>query len=111
MRRAVLGLAVLALAGCGQGDEDRIREIVDEVGENAAKGCEHASDRLLEGLGGRKACKRSARSGVDASDPDVKVIAVKVDGETARARIRGRAGDQTVVFVREDDDWKIDALR
>lgn len=99
-----------ALVGCGESDSEKITAIVEAVGGDPVKGCENASERLLEGLGGEEACKRAAEAD-DGAGSDVEVRSVKVDGDRATAKLVTKNGDQTARFVRQDGDWKIDAVR
>lgn len=110
---AVLLLApVFALAACGGSDEGDIKDIIQDVAKNSATICEHASDKLLDQLGGDEdSCKEQARAYPDDSTKGIDGdIDVKVDGDTATADFTDNDGEkQHVSFVKEDGEWLVDA--
>lgn len=61
-------------------------------------------------------CEVALRTGLeDRRNPQLRVISVEVDGETASARVRSTAGGEvpstdTVRLAKEGDDWKVSSL-
>ena len=118
MRRLslVLVLPALALGACGgdgDGDEDKIKDVIQGVARDAATLCDNASDKLLEIFGGDvEACKKSAAENPDDSSEEISTdIDVKVDGDKATADFTDNEGkEQHVTFVKDGDDWVVDAV-
>ena len=111
----LLALPALALGACGgDSDEDQIKDIINDVSENAATICDKSTDRLLEEtLGGSKEeCEKQAKEAEESdTDGDVENIEVEVDGDKATAKFKDNDGDDnTVQFVKEDGDWKVDEI-
>jgi hypothetical protein len=116
-QRAALLLAIpaFALAACGgDSDEDKIKDIINDGSENPQTICDHATDKLLQQVGGSvDACKTAAKEaeedeGGDTDKPDS--IDVSIDGDKATAKFEDKDGDNTVQFVKDGDEWKIDAV-
>ena len=116
-QRAALLLAIpaFALAACGgDSDEDKIKDIINEGSENPQTICDNATDKLLEQVGGSvDACKKAAKEaeeqeGADTEKPES--IDVTVDGDKATAKFKDEDGDNTVRFVKDGDDWKVDEV-
>jgi len=112
MKRPGLALLVvvpaLSLGACGGGDsdKDKISSLVEDIGKDPAKLCDHATKDLLKQVGGTKeSCLKAAKGA--KKDRDVKVDSVKVDGDKATAKLKGVSGAQTASFVKEGGDWKI----
>jgi len=107
----LLVVPALALGACGgDSDKEKITTIIEDVGDEPAKVCEHATKKVLKQVGGTEASCKKAAKGAD-KDRDVKVKSVDVNGDKAAAKIKGTQGDQTVNFVKEDGDWKVSATR
>ncbi len=122
-RVLVAGVAAVAVTpGCGQSEEDQVREAVAGYLEavaarDGAKACAAltpAGQRQLAGsVRGARSCEDAAKryaSGLSRqerkviSDPTIE--AVKVDGSRATARAKGvRTGS----LVKVGDEWKLDA--
>lgn len=112
--RAALLLAIpaLALGACGgDSDEDKIKDIINQGSENPETICENATDKVLEQVGGSvDACKKAAGEADEGDNKKPEDIDVTVDGDKATAKFKDEDGDNTVRFVKEGDDWKIDAV-
>jgi hypothetical protein len=112
--RAALALALpaLAFAGCGgdsdkgSSDEDQITEIINAVGADPTAICDHVDADTLEQLGGKDGCVRAGEESGDRGS-EVTIEEISVDGERATARISDDDGPTTVVFAKQDGDWKI----
>jgi hypothetical protein len=131
MRRALLALALAAvpLAGCGtvqsskskfNGEAAKVAAVVDSLASdgrsgNADKIC---SDILakqlvqqLKSAGGN--CQSEMKAAIqDASDFDLRVNSVQVNGGNATAKVQQGAHGKTATFsfVKENGDWRASAL-
>jgi hypothetical protein len=111
----VLLIASLVLGACGgASDGEKIKDVIQEVAEDAATICGHASQRFLdEQLGGdRAACEERGRSAPDDSSESIEsgAIHVTVDGDSATADFTDNEGKDThVTFVKDGDEWLVDA--
>jgi hypothetical protein len=104
-----LGMSAFALAACGGGssDEDKITDIVVSVGKDPAKLCDHMAASVDKAIGGKDGCLKAAKAD-GATDPDIKVDSVTVDGDTATAKVSGsNTNTDSIKFVKEDGDWKV----
>jgi len=133
MRRAALLAALLALAatGCGasqtpesanefKGEQAAVAEVVDQLAAagkagDAEKICADVlSKQLVTELksAGGDCVTEMDRAIDDASDFDLTVRSVKVNGDTATAQVRqGDAGEiATFTFVKEGGAWRASAL-
>jgi hypothetical protein len=131
MRRALLALALAALplAGCGavptakskfKGEAGKVAAVVDDLASaartgNAKKVCTDLLARQLvqqlKTTGGT--CETEMKSAIqDASDFDLRVNSVKVNGGTATAQVQQGAHGKTATFsfVRENGTWRASAL-
>jgi hypothetical protein len=110
----LLALPAFALGACGgDSDEDKIKDVIQAVAKDSSAICDHASDKLLDqlGEGGVEGCKEAARGYPDDSAEEVGDITVEVDGDTATAEFTDNDGEeQNVNFVKDGDDWKVDAV-
>jgi predicted lipoprotein len=130
MRRALVVLAVLPLTACGaaqtssntkfQGEQGKVAQVVDDL---AAAGSGHHPDRIcadilskeivaeLKTAGGD--CESEMKAAIeDASDFDLTVQSVKVNGNAATAEVRqGKDGKVTTFsFVKENGAWRASQL-
>jgi len=104
----LLVVPAFGLAACGGGnsDEDDIKGIISDINDKPSALCDHATKDVLKQVGGTvETCRKAAQG--QTSDRKVKVNEVKVDGDKATADIKGASGNQTIVFVKEDGDWKV----
>jgi hypothetical protein len=102
-----------ALGACGgDSDEDQIKDVVQDVAKNSATICEHATQKVLDQVGGsEEKCKEQARAYPDDSTKGIDGdIDVSIDGDKATAKFTDNDGKaQNVSFVKEDGEWKVDA--
>ncbi|MFL5844652.1 MAG: hypothetical protein ACJ762_08165 [Solirubrobacteraceae bacterium] len=106
-RTALSAASFVLLAGCGgASDEDEIRDIVKEGSSNPASICDRLTDAALSDLGGHDACVDLSRS-QDNTDADVEIQSVAVDGDKATAKVHGKDGAQTIRFVKQDGEWRV----
>lgn len=130
MRRALVVLAVLPLTACGaaqtssntkfKGEQGKVAQVVDDL---AAAGSGHHPDRIcadilskeivaeLKTAGGD--CESEMKAAIeDASDFDLTVQSVKVNGNAATAEVRqGKDGKITTFsFVKENGAWRANQL-
>lgn len=110
----LLALPTLAFAACGgDSDEDKIKAIIEDGAKNAETICDNATDKLLKQVGGSAdACKKAAKEAEkeDGGDEAPENIDVSIDGDKATAKFKDEDGDNTVRFVKEGDDWKVDEV-
>lgn len=101
---------LLTLAACGDSgssDEDTITKIIKDGGANPATVCDNLDPTLLKQLGGKAACLTAAKG--EKGDDSTKVDSLKVDGETATAKVTDKDGPTTIKFKKIDGDWKVTA--
>ena len=114
-RRVALLLAVptLALAACGgDSDEDKIEKIINDGNEDAASICRNATDKFVQtAFQSREECEKAAAE-QEKTDEDQKPedLKIEVDGDKATATFKDSDGNNKVTFVKEGDDWKVDAV-
>lgn len=114
-RRVALLLAVptLALAACGgDSDEDKIEKIINDGNTDATSICRNATDKFLKtAFETREECEKAAAE-QEKSDKDQKPedLKIEVDGDKATATFKDADGSNTVSFVKDGDDWKVDAV-
>jgi hypothetical protein len=105
----------LAVGACGgASDEEQIKAVIQGIAQDVATICGHASERFLdEQLGGdQAACEARARSAPDDSSESIEsgAIDVTVDGDSATADFTDNEGKDThVTFVKDGDEWLVDA--
>ncbi len=127
MRRVLVLLAILALAGCGatassagdfEGEEARVAETVEDV---QAAGAADETQRLCDELFARALverlqsgggdCRQEVGTALDDTDAfELTVQDVTIQGATARARVEGENRTRTVTLVREGGRWRISEL-
>jgi ketosteroid isomerase-like protein len=119
MRSAAAGLTALLcaalLAACGsESDEDQIRAVVKEFADAANDKdvgaiCGQVVSKAFEN---EEECEKRAPIGVLGSLEDYEVSDIKVDGDTATARIKATVGGKTDEgpgkFRKVDGEWKLD---
>jgi hypothetical protein len=130
MRRLVVVALVLPLAACGAaapsskskftGEQQKVAQVVDDLaaaGRNgdAAKICADilAKELVAELKSAGGDCVTEMKSAIDdASDYDLRVDSVKVNGTSATARVRqGTKGAATTyTFVKESGGWRASQL-
>ena len=112
---ALLLLALAALLGaCGPGgdsDEDKVRDVVENVADNNPEVCKQLTDEFLsrEFDGDEGKCEKQAREAED--DQNLEIEEVKVDGDKATVEATADGDKGTALLVKEDGDWKLDQLR
>ena len=120
---AVLACAV-ALGACGrESGEEEVRETLQSFADATARKdyqrlCDELfSKELVEEVDRQYPCELALKNSSlgDARSPKLEVRSVKLDGDTATARVRTSAANQpasedTVRLVREGDRWRIAAL-
>ena len=132
MHRVALIAAVLALAltGCGaasstqnskfKGAQQDVVKVVDSLAQAGSRGdadkicTEILAKQLVTELktAGGDCVSEMDRAISDASDYDLQVTSVKINGPNATAQVRqGKDGQvATFTFVKEGDAWKASAL-
>jgi len=132
MHRVALIAAVLALAltGCGaasstqnskfKGAQQDVVKVVDSLAQAGSRGdadkicTEILAKQLVTELksAGGDCVTEMDRAIKDASDYDLQVTSVKINGPNATAQVRqGKDGQvATFTFVKEGDAWKASAL-
>ena len=114
MRKLALpAVLLLALGACGPGgesDEDKVRDVIEKVASNDPEVCKDLTEDFLsrEFGGDEKRCERQARAAEDEQNLDIQEVNVDGDRATVRATADGDRG--TARLVKEDGDWKLDAI-
>ncbi|HEV2755841.1 MAG TPA: hypothetical protein VG318_08710 [Actinomycetota bacterium] len=109
----LLAIPALAFSACGgDSDEDKIKQIIDDGTKDAASICDNSTDRFISDLGvSREECRKAAAEEEKTDKDDgVEDLKIEVDGDKATARFKDEDGDNTVEFVKEGDDWKVDSV-
>ena len=122
---AISVIAALTLAACGDDesgsdsaaeDEAAIEQLfLDYAAVEGSDACDLFSEKVIAGLGGRKACERDQAG---AESVTIKVDEIEVDGDTAQALVTLFPEDKQYRFpvVREGeasdsyDGWRVDEL-
>jgi hypothetical protein len=128
MRRVLVLLAILALAGCGatassagdfEGEEARVAETVEDV---QAAGAADETQRLCDELFARALverfqsagggdCRQEVGTALEDTDAfELTVQDVTIQGTTARARVESEERVRTLTLVREGGRWRVSAL-
>src|SRR3954452_1647426 len=133
MARIALIAAVLALglSACGaattprssdkfSGDQGKIAQLVDDLAKAGSQGdarkicSEILAKQLVDELksAGGDCVTEMDRAIKDASDYDLRVDSVKINGTTATAKVRQGEGGKvtTFAFVKENGGWRASAL-
>ncbi len=120
MRRTVAGSllgAALTLAACGggNGDEDKITDIVASeqikgvvasIHQNPTSLCtEYGTEDLVAELGGQAACTTATAS--LSTGGKWRVSDLKVEGDTATAMVTDSTGPSKLTFTKKGDDWLV----
>jgi ketosteroid isomerase-like protein len=113
-------VAVLVWAGCGQSDQEQVREVVQDYIQTVSKGdfaatCDLFTAEYRRQLGGDPACvqAQAAQFGSPSSKPELALSSVHVKGEHANAGLQisrdsGSPSPLSLLLVLEDDDqWRI----
>jgi putative lumazine-binding protein len=115
--------ALLAVPGCGEDEEGGVRETLDAFARaTAAKDYQRMCDdllspKLIEQI--RRVnlpCEVALRTGLeDVEKPKLEIRSVKVDGDTASAKVHSTAANQepsddTVRLEKVDGEWRIASL-
>jgi hypothetical protein len=123
----VLAISAGLCFGCGGddggGDEEAIREVVRlslTTTDPEADCNERLSDSLIERTyGTRRRCERIQREDEEEDDEAdakrVDFVSVRIEGDSASARIQARGGEigsvgGTLEVAREDGQWRIDGI-
>lgn len=127
---AVVVVLALGLSACGatttdsgsrfEGEQQQVAKVVDELAQAGSRGDAEriCTDILAKSLvtelksAGGDCVTEMDRAIQDASDYDLQVTGVEVDGANATAEVRqGDAGDTaTFTFVKEGGAWRAAAL-
>ena len=113
-------VAMLLWGGCGQSDQEQVRQVVEDYIQAVSKGdfaatCDLFTDEYRRQLGGDAACVQAQRAqyGSASSEPDLQISSVHVKGKHANAgleisRDSGSPSPLSLLVVLEDDDqWRI----
>ena len=116
MRARLATLLVLAvplgLAACGKSDEDKVRDVLDQVNSSDPAVCSKLSDELLKGQfnGDKKRCEDQAKRVTEKSLFTVEKV--KVDGDEATGTVKANQGGRSrVLLKKEDGEWKVQTIR
>ena len=126
MKRALLAILVLSLAGCGgPSDKEKVQTTVRDyftafADSNFDKACSELADQTKEELvkaARVKDCPSALRRGAQRADVkqfqarlrDAKVLSVDIKDKTATARIRALGATTTLPLSKQGDAWKVEA--
>lgn len=105
--------AVLALAGCGKSDREKVRDVVEEFAtdlrEKWGEPCDLLSGTLVRELGGRK-CDSRLRHFYAAKVGDGGVTVHRVYKDSSSTRAEATVGDVQLSLNDGLDKWHIDTL-
>jgi hypothetical protein len=118
---AVCAALLVAGAGCGQSDQEKARDVVqDYVDARGAQDyeaeCDLYSESFKEELGATN-CPAFVEEQTAGLDPgDLEIVSVRVNGDRAMAEldVAGESGAATrigLVLERQDGDWLITGLQ
>ena len=87
----LLGVS-LSFGACGKSDEDKVRDVLDEVNSSDPAVCSKLSDQLLKGQfnGDKKRCEAQAKKVTEKSLFEVENV--KIDGDDATANVKAKQG-------------------
>jgi hypothetical protein len=122
--RFVVALAcaasIVGSGGCGQSDQEQVRELVQDYIHTVSKGdfaatCDLFTSRYRRELARDAGCveAQTAQFGPQGSAPDLEIASVHVNGEHANAGLNisrngGSPSPLSLLLVLEDDDqWRI----
>jgi hypothetical protein len=115
----VCSVALAALAGCGETDQEQAREVVQDYAEARNAGdyaavCDLFSESLIEQLAVED-CPGFIEEQTSGADEEVTVVDVRVKDEVATADldVNSEAGPSRIVLrlELEGDDWRITGLQ
>ena len=121
-----MAIAALALAGCGQSDEESaeaaVRDFVRATNDGDPAACDRlVTARYLEKSTGRKGeeatriCREQLKTLGGAEITIEGIEGVEVDGDRAQVTVRLNTGQlretRVISLVREDDEWRLDGGR
>lgn len=110
-RLARIVLPLLALAACGETDEEKIRSVAELWAETDPAVCDSLSRDFIDGLfrAGLKDCREVTAKDKDIHKIAFKNVSINGDKSTVTADYAGipvKAG-----FIKQGDDWKMDSFR
>jgi hypothetical protein len=113
--RAAALLAALAATGgiaCGGGDsdEDDVKKVVDDLAKSDPAVCAKLTDRFLkQNFGGERArCEKAAED--DKTEDEIEIESTEIDGDRATVNAKVGREEGQIKFVKDDGDWKLDAV-
>ena len=120
---AVLVVGAVLVLRPGPDDSEQVSETLERYAEATRDKdyqtiCDelYAEDLVERVRAAGLPCEVALRTGLeDRQNPQLRVLSVEVDGDTASARVRSTAGGEvpstdTVRLTKEGDDWKISSL-
>jgi|SRR4051812_1954100 hypothetical protein len=125
MKRALLAILVLSIAGCGGGpsDKEKIQTTVRDyftafADSDFAKACDELAPQTKEELvkaAHVKDCPAALKRGAQRADVkrfqaklrDAKVLSVDVKDKTATAKVRALGATTTLPLSKQGDTWKV----
>jgi hypothetical protein len=125
VRRTITALvcaaALVAVAGCGESDQEQAREVVQDYVDARNDGdfelvCDLYSDSFKQELAIGENCPAFVEEQTSGAGGEFSVVDVRVSDDRATADLdvsEGSEGPSRVALVleREDDEWKITGLQ
>jgi hypothetical protein len=116
----VCAAALVAVAGCGESDQEQAREVVQDYVDASNEGdfervCDLYSESFKQELAVED-CPGFVEEQTSGAGGELSVVEVRVNGDRATADIdvtRGQEGPSRVglTLEREDDEWRITGLQ
>lgn len=114
-RLARIVLPLLALAACGETDEDEIRSVAKLWAETDPAVCDRLSRDFMNGFlgGGLKDCRKIAARDKKVHKIAFENVSINDDKSTVIAHFGGGAPPPSIKagFIKQGDDWKMDSFR
>ena len=115
---------MLALAGCGESDEDQIKTQVDTLYAAVADGDGEAACEVVTEEAKKqseesedKSCAQAIEDGAKELNDDqrerlanIEISEVKVDGDSATVTVKSGDDEEQLNLKKEDDEWKLSDL-
>jgi hypothetical protein len=99
---------LVACGGGGDGDEDEVKEVVEQLAKSDPAVCDKMSARFLKQNfeGDKEQCKQRAEQ--DKSDEKVEIEKTEIDGDRATVSAKIARQEGRLKLVKDEGDWKLD---
>jgi hypothetical protein len=101
-----VGLSVLAIASCGDSDEDKVRAVAQLVADQSPARCDYMTSKFIEdSYKSESGCRKKRND----SRPGV-IEKIAVEGERARATVNFQGFHSKLKLRKESGDWRIQSF-